>query len=107
MSDSRDRLGVFYHGAAWRRCKQAYMQSVGYLCESCLERGLYEPAVEVHHITPLTVATVDDPEQSLNFANLRAVCAKCHRELHRKEPPGRRYRIDMDTGHVEWLGEGE
>lgn len=56
------------------------------LCERCLEEGLTESATEVHHIRP--VDEVYDIGQKLQRlydpANLRALCHRCHVEVHRQ-----------------------
>ena len=66
------------------------MKSVGGLCEVCLLNGVYEPAVIIHHKVFLTPQNVQDPNISLNWSNLQAVCRKCHGEIHKE----RRYTVD-------------
>lgn len=83
---------TFYNSIAWKRCREAYRESVGNLCEDCLARGIYTPAEIVHHIIPLTQDNINDPAVSLNFANLRAVCRECHAKEHGARP--RRYKVD-------------
>ena len=86
---------AFYSSAAWARCRRAYASSVGYLCESCRARGKSEPATEVHHIVHLTPDNIDDPEISLSWKNLRALCHECHVREH----TGRRWTVE-DDGRV-------
>ena len=93
----KDWAADFYSSKAWKECRDAYRQSVGGVCETCLERGLYTPAEIVHHIKPLTPETINDPAISLNPANLRAVCRECHAAAHGARQ--RRYKLD-ELGRV-------
>lgn len=85
----------FYTTTAWRKCRAAVLKEHSGLCQICLSKGLIEPAVEVHHIKPLTAETVNDPRIALDMSNLMALCAECHDEQHRKK----RWRVDA-MGHV-------
>ena len=88
----------FYASKAWKNCRVAYLSSVGGLCEDCLKRGIYTPAKVVHHIEHITPETINDPNITLNFKNLRAVCQDCHALEHKTEATDR-YIID-DEGNV-------
>ena len=90
-------LAAFYNSTAWKRCRAAYREQIGNLCEDCLRDGRFTPAEIVHHIVPVTLDNVDDPSITLNFANLRAVCRECHAKEHGAKP--RRYKVDA-LGHV-------
>ena len=91
---------VFYSSWAWRKCAKSYKDSVGGLCERCLQRGLITPADEVHHKIRLTQENVNKPEIALNWDNLQALCADCHRETHRKT---KRWTVD-ENGNVTAAG---
>lgn len=80
----------FYKSRAWRECRDAYIKSVGGLCERCLERGLYTPGEIVHHKKHITPDNIDDPTVTLNWDNLMLVCRNCHGELH----GGKRCKVD-------------
>jgi len=96
QSVNRDeRIEHFYTKTAWRKCRAAFLQSKSGLCELCLKKGLIVPAEHVHHIKPITTETVDDPEITLNFGNLMALCEECHQEQHRTH----RWRCGPD-GHI-------
>lgn len=82
----------FYKSKAWQKCREAYAQSVGWLCEDCLEKGIYKPGEIVHHKTELTPENIDKPEITLCWDNLRLVCRECHAEQHGKRQ--RRYSVD-------------
>lgn len=72
----------FYSSEIWQNCRNEYMKRVGGLCENCLRRGIYKPAVIVHHKIELDPTNIDNPEITLNFDNLEAVCRDCHAEYH-------------------------
>lgn len=83
---------AFYSSTAWKRCREAYRERVGGLCEECLRRGIYTPAEIIHHIVEITPENINDPAVTLNFDNLRAVCRECHAKEHGARP--RRYKVD-------------
>ena len=82
----------FYRTKAWKRCKQAYLTKVNYLCELCQREGLITPAEAVHHIKPITPDNMTDPNITLNHNNLMAVCRKHHDQLHHRKD--QRYSFD-------------
>ena len=90
-SMARPFAKAFYKSAEWQRCREAYAQSVHYLCEDCLKRGIYRPGVIVHHIEELTPFNIHRPEVTLNFDNLIALCKECHKARHNECNRGRRY----------------
>jgi 5-methylcytosine-specific restriction endonuclease McrA len=93
----------FYKTQAWKDTSRSYKQSVGWLCERCLQRGIIASADIVHHRVPLTEETVSDLNLSLNWDNLQALCRKCHGEVHAeidRARKRRRYTID-ENGRVE------
>lgn len=87
----------FYNSTAWKDARRNYTQSVGGLCERCLEKGIITPAEIVHHKVPLTDENVTDLSISLNWGNLQALCRQCHAEVHEEmyaARSGKRYRIE-------------
>ena len=73
----------FYTSWMWRKCRKAFAESKGNLCERCLKRGIIEPGskdrpLEVHHKMPLTVDNIRDPEIALAWENLELLCKTCH-----------------------------
>lgn len=72
----------FYSSMAWRKCREAFRQYRGGLCERCLARGLIVPGTEVHHKRRLTRENLHDPAVTLNWDNLELLCAPCHDEEH-------------------------
>lgn len=68
-----------------------------------MSKGLIVPAEHVHHRTPITPDTVNNPEVTLNHGNLMALCSDCHSEIHAKTK-NRRYKVDK-AGRVLIYGE--
>ena len=90
---------AFYTSWVWRKCRKAFAESKGNLCERCLSRGVIEPGskdrpLEVHHKTPLTAENLNDPDVALGWANLELLCKRCHDE--EKERKAKRWRIGPD-----------
>lgn len=71
-----------YHSRAWRTCRNAYLKSVGGLCERCRAQGIIRAAEHVHHKIRLTAENVGNPNVSLNWDNLEALCAEHHAAEH-------------------------
>lgn len=67
----------FYNSDRWIKCRDSYMQSKKYICERC-----GEIAVICHHKIHLTPNNIDDPDITLNWDNLKAVCLDCHNRIH-------------------------
>ena len=88
---------AFYKSAAWKRCRAAYVKSVGGLCETCLAKGIYRPGEIVHHVVPITPENISEPTVVLNWDNLQLVCRDCHAEAHTDKE--RRYKLD-ELGRV-------
>lgn len=84
----------FYFSTGWRKTRKAYLSSVGGLCERCLKKGLYHPAVIVHHKVYITPDNINDPNVTLNWNNLEAVCRECHELEHAGN--GKRYKVNED-----------
>lgn len=87
----REFAKAFYKSKAWVDCRESYLKSVGYKCEDCLAKGIETPAVIVHHIEELNPDNINDPEVTMNFDNLKAVCRKCHADEHMNRVNARRY----------------
>lgn len=89
----KDYARDFYLSKAWRSTRDAYIKSVGGLCEDCLKKGLYNPAEEVHHKTFITPNNINDPSITLSWDNLVALCRECHRRRHSGKIS--RYKVDQ------------
>lgn len=94
---SKDFSRKFYSSQVWNNCRAAYMNSVNHLCERCLKHGLIVPAEIVHHKIELTPSNITNPDITLNFNNLEAVCRECHSDIHKRRE--KRFKI-MEDGRV-------
>ena len=72
------------------------MKKAHYLCEECLRQGIYRPAEIVHHKIELDPVNIENPEITLSFNNLEAVCRECHAKVHDLRSKGLRYLIGDD-----------
>jgi 5-methylcytosine-specific restriction endonuclease McrA len=68
---------AFYHSRGWKDCRRAFLESRHWLCERC-----HKPARIAHHKTYLTPANIGDPDVTLNWKRLEALCEDCHNEEH-------------------------
>ena len=89
----------FYTSWIWRKCRKAFAESKGNLCERCLKRGIIQPGskgqpLEVHHKIPLNVDNVKNPDVALAWSNLELLCKKCHDE--ERERVKKRWTIGPD-----------
>ena len=89
----------FYTTWTWRRCRAAFAESRGNLCERCLSRGIIEPGskdrpLEVHHKTALTADNIRDPNVALNWDNLELLCKTCHDQ--ERERNAKRWSVTPD-----------
>ena len=82
---------TFYESKAWRKNSRAYLESVDGLCERCRSRGKLVPAVIVHHRIHLTRERMQDPQLTMGWDNLEALCQECHNREHFGEDHGQRY----------------
>ena len=99
MSNRAPEVEAFYVSWTWRKCRKAFAESKGNLCERCLSRGIVEAGskarpLEVHHKVPLTADNVTDPRVALDWRNLELLCKSCHDE--ERERREKRWRIGPD-----------
>ena len=89
----------FYASDTWINTRRSYTKSVGGLCERCYAKGIIRPAEVVHHKIPINDTNIHDPNISLSWNNLEALCTDCHALVHSnklKEREQRRYSIDKN-----------
>lgn len=69
---------AFYNSAAWKRSRKSYMDirmaKDGGLCEVCHKK----PGTIVHHVKPLTMTNINNPDIALNHDNFKLECKDCH-----------------------------
>lgn len=69
----------FYRSTAWKRCRLSFLKSKFFICNRCGGR-----ANIAHHIIYLTPDNINDPELTLNWDNLEALCQDCHNNEHHR-----------------------
>lgn len=67
----------FYKSKAWIKCRYSFLVSKHFICERC--EG---PATIVHHKEYLTPQNINNPEVTLNWDKLEALCQDCHNKEH-------------------------
>ncbi|SKA99822.1 HNH endonuclease [Caloramator quimbayensis] len=78
-----NNIKAFYNSALWEHTRQEVLSEQHYECQICKDKGVYTPAVTVHHIKFLR----QHPELALTKSNLMAVCEECHFNIHHKQIP--------------------
>lgn len=73
----KDYARSFYKGKAWKNTQSAYMISQHYICQRC-----GNVARIVHHVKYITPQNINDPNITLNWDNLEALCIDCHNREH-------------------------
>ena len=89
----------FYKSQTWKNCRETYLKSVGGLCERCLKKGLYVPAVIVHHREWLNESNINNAETTTGTEHLEALCQACHNAEHFGGSYEKRYKVD-ELGRV-------
>ena len=72
----------FYKSTRWLKCRAAFLAGKFYICERC-----GRPASIAHHKERITPENVSDPNVTLNFDNLEALCIDCHNKEHFETAP--------------------
>lgn len=67
----------FYNSKVWINCRLAFLTSKFFICERC-----GGAATIAHHKIYLTPENINDPEITLNWDNLEALCQDCHNREH-------------------------
>lgn len=88
---------TFYKSKTWQKCRDGYLRSVGGLCEQCMKEGRFTPAVIVHHKVHISPVNITDPNVTLDWNNLEALCRDCHAQQHTHKK--KRFRVD-EIGRV-------
>lgn len=72
------------NSTAWRNLR-ARVISAHPLCEECERNGFFHTATEVHHVVPVQRGKSYEEKAELCFDpnNLRALCHRCHVNVHR------------------------
>ena len=67
----------FYQSKEWRKTRNLFISSQLFICNRC-----GRPARIVHHVTPITPENIHNPDITLNWDNLEALCIECHNLEH-------------------------
>lgn len=81
----------FYKSKQWRRCRESFLESKSWRCNRCYDN----PASIAHHRIYLTPQNINDPNISLSWNNLEALCQNCHNEEHFGKK-NQRYVVEAD-----------
>lgn len=74
---AREFAKSFYNSKEWVKCRDGYMQSKNYICERC-----GSVAEICHHKKHITTSNIGDPNITLSWDNLQALCLDCHNRVH-------------------------
>ena len=74
---AKDYARNFYNSKRWEQTQAAYMSSKHYICERC--GGM---AKICHHKTYITPQNINDPNITLSWSGLEALCQDCHNKEH-------------------------
>lgn len=74
---AKEWAATFYNSKAWERCRLTFLQSKFFICERC------EGAATIaHHKEYLAPENINNPDITLNWDNLEALCQDCHNKEH-------------------------
>jgi len=65
-----------YQSTRWRKLRKQILLRDDYLCQNCLNNGIYKHADVVDHIVELR----DDITKAFDINNLQSLCHSCHNE---------------------------
>ena len=77
MKEYTKQAKKIYKSRKWKKVRECYLSSRNYICELC-----GNPAVIVHHKTPINSTNINDLEILYSFDNLQALCIECHNKIH-------------------------
>ena len=69
---------AFYNSGLWKLFRREVLEEQHHECQVCKAKGLFTPAVTVHHIEPI----LKRPDLALTKSNCMAICDRCHYEEH-------------------------
>lgn len=73
----------FYNSKEWRQLREQLIVAANFLCADCGENYLKDSAQLIgHHIKNLTPQNINDVNVSLNPANIKIICRRCHDKAH-------------------------
>ena len=63
-----------YHSSRWRKLRKQILLRDDYMCQYCLNKGLYKQADVVDHI----IEVKDDITKAYDPENMQSLCHACH-----------------------------
>lgn len=78
---AREFSKSFYNSKAWKKVREAYIQSKFGLCERCGKPN----SKQVHHKVYLNEQNINNPDITLNFDNFELLCDICHQKEHNEK----------------------
>lgn len=96
--ESKVHAQEFYNSLAWKRLRDTYIKTHP-ICYECLQHGVVEPAVDVHHAIPWDRGKTEEEKWNLflDEKNLISLCETCHHALHFKDNHYHLSRLDTLT----------
>ena len=99
----KDNKQTFYNSKGWKALRHQKLSEQP-LCELCLQRGMTNPATQVHH----AIKFFDQYDENMKWLllldkdNTVSVCDKCHQHIHKQIdkylwPEQRKYLYDKKT----------
>ena len=89
----------FYNSKEWRALRERLIIEAHFLCSECGEDYLKDSAQLIgHHIKELTPANVQDVSISLNPANIKIICRRCHDKIHHRFEFGNSHNVYIVYG---------
>ena len=97
-----------YCSARWRRLRLRVFKRDNWQCVQCRKEGVFTPAAQVDHITPMT----EEPVGFFEMDRLQSLCEECHKwktanEVREAARAKRRVKWDIKTGMPLGLGHGK
>lgn len=74
---AKDYAKAFYNSGAWRDTQRLFLMHENYICAAC-----GGAACIVHHVRHIAPGNIYDPNITLSFDNLQALCLPCHNTIH-------------------------
>jgi 5-methylcytosine-specific restriction enzyme A len=86
IKEYNDDYNFVYNTSLWRKLRLHYLMN-NPLCKKCLEKDIFNGAVDVHHIIPISSVDGKEEKQKIGFDifNLEGLCKKCHIEHHKNK----------------------
>lgn len=92
ISSNRADRQKAYKSKQWKDLRNLYIAQHP-LCEICLQKGIYMPATDVHHLSsPFEPGLTEQQRQYrlLLWDNLQSLCKECHGNLHYEQQKRKR-----------------